>query len=367
MGDAVIFKSQYADLLRLGVQVGVLSAHPAETLQRYPGVKCFDVSRGRLKAILAGLFWCDIAVAGGGELVQDQSSRLYSPYNLLPLFLAFLFRKKSFVWAVGIGQGKELTGFTRLLTRLALRTSSGITVRDRGSFNTLYWLGLREPEMVLVSDCALTLDPEPVGKMKMLGAAPRNVSNRQRHFLPLELRKKLGMHKEIDPAPAAAAWGKLLDWHSKKYDSDIVLFPFHTGSLSNDDHIFCSLVARKMEMKERVTIADPAYPEAFLKMLARCRVMVTTPLHGAILSVASGTVPVSVSYASKCTRFMDQAGLGSFATSGKPGIPDRNTAAAVKRAWEQFSSISEEVETERQNLQERARRTAEHFRKTFSL
>lgn len=347
--------------------MGVLSAHPQETLKRYPGVKCFDVSRGRLRAILSGVFWCDIAVVGGGELVQDQSSRLYSPFNLLPLFLSFFLRKKSFAWAVGIGQGRELTGFTRLITRLAMKTVSGVSVRDRGSFNTLYWLGVREPEMQLVSDCALTLKLNQSEKSRMLGAAPRNVSNRQRHLLPLELRKKLGLYKEIDPTAAAKAWSTLLDWHSRKYDSDIVLFPFHTGSLSNDDHKFCNLVARNMELKERVTIADPAYPDAFLKMLSRCRVMVTTPLHGAILSVASGTVPVSVSYASKCTRFMEQAGLGLFVSAGKPGVPDKQTAVALKKAWEQFSSISEEIKSIGEALAERGSETAKHFRKTFSL
>ncbi|PIE53581.1 hypothetical protein CSA37_01060 [Candidatus Fermentibacteria bacterium] len=367
MGDTVIFRSQFQALSSMGVQVGVLSAHPEETEKRYKGVKCFDVRKGRLRAVLAGLFWCDIAVVGGGELVQDQSSGLYTPFNLLPLFLAFFLRKKSFAWAVGIGQGKELGKFSRLLTKLAMKTTSGITVRDRGSFNTLYRLGCREPEMILVSDCALASDFPEEKKLNIIGAAPRNVSNRQRHLLPLEMRKKLGLYRETDPVPAAAAWAALLDGHVRKHSSDVVLFPFHTGSLSNNDRGFCRLVQEKMKMKERVTIAEPAYLEAFLKMLSRCPVLVTTPLHGSILAVSTGTVPVSVSYSSKCVRFMKQAGLDRFISCGKPGIPDNGTALLLEKAWQEFRGMQEQLQSTASNLACRADRTAEHFRKSLSL
>ncbi len=211
------------------MEIGILTADPERTLARFPGVKCFDVSRGRLRAMFAAVRWCHIAIAGGGELVQDDSSLLYSPFNLLPLFLAFLLGKRSFVWAVGIGQGGELTSPTRLLTRLALKTAVGITVRDRGSFNTLHQLGFREPEMKLAADCAFALPVHSGEKEAVLGAAPRDVSNRKRHLLPLELRRKLGIHKPPNPSSAASAWAKLLDWHSGKTGSRVILFPFHTG------------------------------------------------------------------------------------------------------------------------------------------
>jgi polysaccharide pyruvyl transferase WcaK-like protein len=351
----------------MGVEIGVLTANPAGTAERYPGVKCFDVSRGRLRAVIEGVLWCDIAVVGGGELVQNVSSGLYTPFNLFPLFLAFLFRKKSFAWAVGIGQGKELSFSGRIMTKLALKTTAGVTVRDRGSFNTLHRLGLREPEMILASDCALSLPPVMEGRGNFLGAAPRNVSNRQKHFLPLELRRKLGRYREPDPTGAATAWARLLDWHCGRQNCALILFPFHTGTLSNSDHVFTRLVAEKMKLSERVTFADPDDPNSFMKLLSKCRVMVTTPLHGAILSIVEGAIPVSVSYSSKCTRFMEQAGLSEFISSGKPGIPDNQTAAALKKAWEEFDARMDDMSGKREMLSARAKRTAEHFRRTFAL
>ncbi|MCC6871673.1 MAG: polysaccharide pyruvyl transferase family protein, partial [Candidatus Fermentibacter sp.] len=38
--------------------------------------------------------------------------------------------------------------------------------------------------------------------------------------------------------------------------------------------------------------------DGFLEAIAGCRVMVSTPLHGAILSVVSGALPVAVPYSS---------------------------------------------------------------------
>ncbi len=367
MGDTAIFQSQYRDLTDMGLETGIMTADPERTRSRYPGVRCFDVSKGRLRAMAAAAAWSDIVIVGGGELVQDSSSLLYSPFNLLPLFLARLLGKKSFAWAVGIGQGSELRRSTRMLTRLAARSADGITVRDRGSFNTLHHLGLREPEMLLASDCALSLEFERCAKDNLIGAAPRDVSNRTGHLLPLEVRRKLGAKVKANPETGAMAWARLLDWCSQRYDADVVLFPFHTGSLSNDDGAFCRMVADRMKKGGTVKIADPGDTPGFLSTLARCRIMVTTPLHGAILAFAAGTVPVSVSYSSKCLRFMEQAGLQELISQGTPGIPDRNTAVAVERAWKGNDDLRLRMDERAEQLRARAKRTPEHFRKTFGL
>ena len=351
------------------IEFGALSADPKRTGQRYPGIRCFDVSGGRLKAIIRAVKWCDIAVVGGGELVQDVSSLFYTPFNLLPIFLAFLFRKKSFAWAVGIGQMHELAPLTPLLVRIALRLCSGITVRDRGSFNVLHRLGFREPEMILAADSALTLSDysTEVKKSDILGAAPRNVLNRSGKFLPLEIRKKFRNYKEPDPLPAADAWAGILDAFAGRHHSEIVMFPFHTGSLSNNDHEFCDLVKSRMNHFSQVRFADPSKPEEFTDLISQCRVFVTAPLHGAILSVVTGTVPVSVSYASKCSRFMEQAGLEDYLIAGESGIPDKSVTAVVERAWMNSESIVQRMIPVRDKLVQRAAKTAEHFRAVFNL
>lgn len=85
------------------------------------------------------------------------------------------------------------------------------------------------------------------------------------------------------------------------------------------------------------------------------------------MSVASGTIPVSVSYASKCTRFMEQAELQEYAPAGEAGIPGKAAVAAVEKAWVNSESISARIAPVRVQLVQRAEKTAEYFRKLFRI
>ncbi len=354
----------------MDVELGVLSAEVNRTKSKYPDVKCFDTTRGRFKAIISAVKWADIIVVGGGELVQDVSSLFYTPFNLFPLFLALLFRKKSFAWAIGIGQKNELAFCTPILLKLALWKSSGITLRDRGSYNVLYKLGFREPQIKLTADCALTLPVEKFASFSssILGIAPRNVSNRQRKLLPLELRKKMKNYVEPDPRPVAKKWVELLDLFCKDNKVEqVVLFPFHTGSLSNDDLAFCKLIQGMAKSEVGIEIADISLPLEFLKKITDCRVLVSSPLHGLIMAFVSGTIPVAVSYSSKCTRFMELAELESLASDEKVCVPTKSVQKTLEYAWNNSEKIKKQMLNVSAKLVNRAQKTEENFRKVFGV
>jgi len=274
-------------------------------------------------------------VVGGGELVQDVSSLFYTPFNLFPLFLALLFRKKSFAWAIGIGQKSELAFCTPILLKLALWKSSGITLRDRGSYNVLYKLGFREPQIKLTADCALTLPVEKLASFSspILGIAPRNVSNRQRKLLPLELRKKMKNYVEPDPRPVAKKWVELLDLFCKDNEVEqVVLFPFHTGSLSNDDLAFCKLIQGMAKSEVSIEIADLSLP-----------------------------------HESKCTRFMELAELESLASDEKVCVPTKSVQKTLEYAWNNSEKIKKQMLNVSAKLVNRAQKTEENFRKVFGV
>lgn len=354
----------------MDVELGVLSAEVSRTESRYPGVCCFDTRKGRLKAIISAVIWADIIVVGGGELVQDVSSLFYTPFNLFPLFLALLFRKKTFAWAIGLGQKNELARTTPTLLKLALWNSSGITLRDRGSYNVLYKLGFREPQISLAADCALMLPIEKSSSFSspILGIAPRNVANRQRKLLPLELRKKMKSYVEPDSRPAARKWAELLDSFCNKNEVEqLILFPFHTGSLSNDDFAFCKLIQEMIKSEVSIEIADLSLPQLFLKKIASCRVLVSSPLHGLIMAFTSGTIPVSVSYSSKCTRFMELVDLKSLASDEKACVPTESISKTLDYAWNNSEEIKKQMLDVSEKSLNRAKKTEENFRKVFGL
>lgn len=365
MGDEAIFASQVKDLSTLdGIRTGVMSAVPGKTEATY-GAKPFDVGEGRLRAMTRAVRWSDVVIVGGGELAQDRSSLLYTPYNLHPLRLAKRYGKPAFAWSIGIGQGAELARWTPGQLRKWLGYCSGITVRDRPSYDTLMQLGLDPERVKLASDSTFTLAGDFAGlhgAPDVLGVALRNVSNRKGKLLPLEWRKKLGLYREPDVSKRRRKWAAILDRHIETRGGEIRFFPFHTGSLSNSDDEECIAVMALMKNSQRASVFMPGELRDFLNGISGCRLFVTVPLHGSILSVVTGTVPVAVPYASKGYRFMDEAGLGGLTVDPRADDWDRRLSSLLDRTWESSRDILNDLSLTRSRLAEQCAVNLQHFR-----
>jgi len=363
-GDEAIFAAQVKDLSAVpGIRVGVMSADPAKTEERFGAVP-FDVSVGRLKAMRQGVRWADIVIVGGGELAQDRSSLLYTPFNLMPLRLAKTCGKPAFAWSVGIGQGEELARWTPGQLAKWLGSCRGVTVRDTPSHDLLMALGLDAEKVLLSSDSTFSLSDEFPGvgpREEILGVAIRNVSNRQGRLLPLEVRRRLGIHRDPDVTDLRKRWAALLDRHLETRGGVVHLFPFHTGSLSNSDDTECEAVMTMMRHHEQAELVSPDRIRKFMERIGKCRVFLTVPLHGAILSVVTGTVPVSVPYASKGFRFMEEAGLGRLAVSHSEDDWDVRVDELIGQAWSIRSPLRDEVLAVRSRLAEACRLNLRHF------
>jgi polysaccharide pyruvyl transferase WcaK-like protein len=367
VGDEAIFASQVRDLSTIDqVQIGVMSAVPGKTEKVY-GARGFDVERGRLRAMVRGVRWSDIVIVGGGELAQDRSSLLYTPFNLHPIRLARRYRKPAFAWSVGIGQGEELARWTPGQLKKWLGYCSGVTVRDGPSYDTLMDLGLDPSKVKLASDSTFTLAGDFAqlhGSPEVLGVALRNVSNRQGRLLPLELRRKLGLYREPDRSAQRKVWSSLLDRHIETHGGEIRFFPFHTGGLSNSDDDECIAVMSMMEHSEQASVVMPTDIRCFLNSISECRLLITVPLHGSILSVVTGTVPIAVPYASKGFRFMEEAGLSELTVdTGAPDWPDHLWNLLV-RTWESSRDILQDIAEKRSQLAEKSTVTLDLFRST---
>jgi len=367
VGDEAIFASQIRDLSTIGdIQVGVMSAVPVKTEKVY-GAKPFDVSKGKLRAMTHGVKWCDVVIVGGGELAQDRSSLLYTPFNLHPLRLARRYEKPAFAWSVGIGQGNELAKWTPAQLKKWLGYCSGVTVRDRPSLDILLNLGLDPEKVRLASDSTFTLAgdyAQPYSTSEILGVAVRNVSNRQGSVLPLEIRRKLGLYREPDVTGVRRKWADLLDRHLELHGGEVRFFPFHTGSLSNSDDSECEAVMAMMKHSDQASVIMPADIRDFLTGISECRVFLTVPLHGSILSVVTGTIPIAVPYASKGYRFMEEAGIGGLAVDPSSENWDSELSVLLDRTWDTSRDILQTLALKRNELAENCTRNLELFVQT---
>lgn len=202
LGDWAIFEQMVADLLpeikKKNIEVLVPSANPEYTNSRYP-VSAFK--RGGLAGIintLKAIISSDIVVAGGGEIIQDKSSMVYIPYQLIRPLIAKILGKKLFAYAIGVGEKDEISILGKIQAAIVMNMFDIITVRDEKSYHILKsWLHVSKPAIYLTADPALNLTADRTQieekKTPYCVISVRSVYHRNHNILPFSLRKRLGL------------------------------------------------------------------------------------------------------------------------------------------------------------------------------
>lgn len=319
LGDWAIFEQMVEKLSpeidTKKIEIIVPSADVEYTNSHYP-VTAFK--RGGILGIINTLKWIiksDVVLIGGGEIVQDCSSMVYIPYQLIRPFIAKLFRKKLFAYAIGVGEEEEISWIGKLQSKIILNMFDVITVRDEKSYHVLKnYLKVNKPQIFLTADPALNLQKKK-SKVNMdkdyFVISVRSVYHRNHNILPFSIRKRLGIvpseyYDAIKEFKKEIA--KLADNISKKYDYDIKFLNTYVGpKMSASDDKFTLDVADKMKEKKRVEIINiNNTPSQNKFVLAGAQLIISVPLHPLILG-ASENVPVfSLAYASKNRSFMNQ-------------------------------------------------------------
>lgn len=125
-------------------RITVLSANPKKTKLLY---KVDSVHRYNFKHVINKIKECDVFVSGGGSLLQDVTSTRSIFYYLSLIFLAKFFKKKTIIFAQGIGPINNI--FSRIATKIVLSNADLISVRDKESQLCLKKLGI---DAVLATD-----------------------------------------------------------------------------------------------------------------------------------------------------------------------------------------------------------------------
>lgn len=327
LGDWAIFEQMIGELAPLiknkRCRVVVASAEPKFTRRHYPVIA---FQRGGLRGIWSTLKWLwksDLIVIGGGEIVQDLSSMVYIPYQLIRPFIGKLFGKKLFAYAIGIGEEWEISWLGKLQAKIVLDLFDIITVRDRKSYRVLTeYLGVKKPDIFLTADPALNLKKSqcadfydrPYAVMSV-----RSVYHRTRNLLPFSIRKKLGLvpaeyYKEIEifKQSMAGIASEIID----KYGWNIVFLNTYTGkSMSANDDKFSMDVINKIPQKyrEKVSvIGRNFFPRQIKAILGKAELILSVPLHPLILGASEGVPLISFAYASKSSCFMEDIGMKQY-------------------------------------------------------
>lgn len=138
-GDETILKILVENLKKFqcNPKITVFSSNPEKTKQIYDVDSFYSFN---IKDIISRLLKCDCLISGGGSLLQDVTSSKSLIYYLGILIFAQLFRKKTIIFAQGIGPINNK--LLREVTAFVLNKAKYICVRDKKSLNLLKEWGI---------------------------------------------------------------------------------------------------------------------------------------------------------------------------------------------------------------------------------
>ena len=334
MGDIVIFESMVSAIRRLDPdgRIVAFSAEPEETRSRY-GVEAHDLADPRgVVRFLAELATADLVLLGGGELVQDRSSKAYLLANLGPGILAGLSRRPFMAYAVGVSGPLETSPFGRFLAGKVLARADAITVRDEPSAQHLRDYGVDPAKVEVTADAAFQHDLAGEHDWRSglveFGLDPnrpyavfavRSFSHRRGGVLPAFVKRKLGipMPKDalMERRRLALQLARVIDTVVASKGLQVLLLPAQQASrVAFDDRDFCDQVAQACSHSNGVGILrEQTSVKALVSYLRHAEFLVGTPLHSLILASIAHLPMVALCYASKVERFMERLGLSHFA------------------------------------------------------
>ncbi|MBQ9246098.1 polysaccharide pyruvyl transferase CsaB [bacterium] len=155
--------------------ITVFSSNPQKTATGLDvkSIKSFDI-----KSVIKEIAASDCLISGGGSLLQDKTSAKSLIYYLLLIVIAQLFKKKTIIFAQGIGPINNK--FLNYLTINVLKRASYITVRDNNSLNLLKRNGINAQ---ICSDPVWNINIPNTEKKDKIGIQLRNFSTVTENFL----------------------------------------------------------------------------------------------------------------------------------------------------------------------------------------
>lgn len=311
-------------------RISVLSARPASTRRLHNVHSIARTGPGVVRA-LAG---CDLFLSGGGSLFQDVTSARSAAYYLGLLALATVLSRQTMVFAQGIGPLRRR--WVRALARAVLNRTHLITVRDEDSIGALRELGVR-PGAQLVADPVFALESAPEDHVRDL-VGGRSQSPR----IGLALRS---WGNDAYLAPVLEA---LLAVRGAT-GAAVVVFAFHPER----DLRVCRAAADALGAQ---VIADLP-PRETMAAIGTLDVLVGMRLHALVCAVATGVVPVGLSYDPKVDGLFRRIGVGHLLPL--EDLQSAQVQQAVLAAYSARDAISPQLRHLASALREEALRTAD--------
>lgn len=319
IGDEAVLSGVCATLKQLGVdaEITALSADPARTIREHPGVNA--VKRFGLAGIAAAMRRADLVISGGGSLFQDTTSARSPYYYLTVLRLAQIMRRKTMVYAQGVGplvRPRIRGGVAKAFNR-----ADAITVRDADSKALLREIGVTR-EVHVSADPSFLVKPDLEAADTIIPEA----GLAERPLVGISLRTWPGYNDWIEAA--ARELVKLCE----DLGATAAFIPMQEPEDAGVTH-------------GGIVLRHGGDPRVAKGLISRCEMVVGMRLHSLIFAAGSGVGFVPVVYDPKVSSFAAETGQSAGVAVGDPD--SGALADAVKKTWtsrqEMAGALSEQA------------------------
>ncbi|MCL2747229.1 MAG: polysaccharide pyruvyl transferase CsaB [Oscillospiraceae bacterium] len=296
-GDDAILEGILQELRAVSpdTPITVMSRNPRQT-RRACGVGA--VHTFNLFGLMRTARRAKLFLSGGGNLIQNVTSRRSLLYYLGTIALARRMGAEVLMYACGVG---PLSGrFSRRLTASVLnRCVRTITLREDSSLHDLERLGVTRPRVVLSADPALILDPSPRDRVDSL-LKTQDVPL-DGNYAAFVLRRWPGFRERSEAFAIAA------DYAEVTYG----LIPLFLPIEKQGDVEAARLTAEQVLGPCRI-LRYPDRPEDAIGLLRRCKLVVAMRLHALIFASSCSLPLVGVAYDDKVSAFLQYMGQETF-------------------------------------------------------
>ncbi len=291
-GDEAILKS-LTDTLRArrpGITFTILSRDPGRTRM---SVKAASVRRFNLLRTVSAIRRSRLFVAGGGSLIQDNTSTRSIFYYLGMLSIARMCGARTMLLANGLGPISRPSN--RRWARRVLDRLDAITLRDPDSLVEARTLGISQPTLEVTADPALLLTPADAAEAA--SCLTRMGVPADRPLIGFSVRKWVDSERTVD------AVASLADHCVAAYGAVPVFLPMQKP---DDETISRRIVSR---MKHPACIlSETCGPEMLMAICGHMELLVGMRLHSLIYAANMGTPMAGIVYEPKVSSFLEEAG-----------------------------------------------------------
>jgi polysaccharide pyruvyl transferase CsaB len=323
-GDEAILSSTLETFRKLDPDLNylVLSKNPRETMQSY---RVDSIYRFNLLKVSRKLKKTRLFLAGGGSLIQDNTSTRSILYYLTVLRLAKKSGAKTMLFANGIGPIKR--SVNRDYAAKILNELDAISLRDSESYNEVKVLGIHKPRIYVTSDPAVLLEAAPKEEIDALIA------------------------REGIPTDKPLVGFSIRKWSSNGYLEKIASLADHCVECLGAYPVFMPMqypgdfeISKAIMgyMKHPASVIEHMYrPEVMLGFTGRLHLMVGMRLHSLIYAASQCVPMLGLVYEPKVESFLKEIGQPSAGTLDSLDGP--RVCGQLEQIWADREKICQDL------------------------